>query len=280
MIEAFSIVLPLIDASVAYDVLSQYSSRLILTLCSILESSFWPSLSRPLDSKIHSTVVSLITQLIGDKFVELSGAELNTASELLGVVLAKHHTIHSAPLLLQISKDLNLSVPLSTWSSIVLFTPEVFTAYYHLLSTILHARPIQMSKNIANLILQAKILLYAAVLRTSPSRHNQLEALDVTPLKKIHAEYVGRLYKDLANLGPFMRSFAVHILIDYVMLLERESVSQPIRAALNPGIYAMVELLEENEQNLILKSVNATGKSIFRQMHAEYERDHKYQGKA
>lgn len=282
ILDVLSHTLKLIDPAVAYDVLSQYSSRLLVILCSLIETAtLGSSLSQPLSNSRHVLVISLLTQLIGDKFVDLSGAELNTAASLLSVVLAKHHAVHSAPLLLQITKDLNLSVPLSTWSSIVLFSPEVVTAYYHLLSTALHARPLQTNKNLATIILNAKILLYAVALRTNPAHSSKLKSeLDTAPLKKIHAEYVGRLYKDLANLGKFMRSFAVHIIVDYVVLLQREAVTQTIRMALNTGMFALVALLEENEQNLILKAVDATGKSIFRQLVVDYEREYKYAGKA
>lgn len=282
ILEVLSQILKLIDPAVAYDVLSQYSSKLLVTLCSVVETaSFGASLGLPLANARHVLVISLITQLIGDKFVDLAGSELNAAASLLGVVLAKHHAIQSAPLLLQLMQDLNLSVPLSTWSSIVLFSPDVLTAYYHLLSTFLHARPLQTNKNLSTLILNAKILLYAVALRTNPEHSQALKTeLDVSPLKKIHAEYVGRLYKDLANQGKFMRSFAVHIVIDYVILLQRETVSQPIKLALNTGMFPLIALLEENEQNLVLKAVDATGKSIFRQLVHDYERDYRYQGKS
>lgn len=282
ILEVLSQILKLIDPTVAYDVLSQYSSKLLVTLCSIVETaSFGASLGLPLSNARHVLVISLITQLIGDKFVDLAGSDLNAAASLLGVVLAKHHAIQSAPLLLQLMQDLNLSVPLSTWSSIVLFSPDVLTAYYHLLSTFLHARPLQTNKNLATLILNAKILLYAVALRTNPEHTQALKTeLDVSPLKKIHAEYVGRLYKDLANQGKFMRSFAVHIVIDYVILLQRETVSQPIKLALNTGMFPLIALLEENEQNLVLKAVDATGKAIFRQLVHDYERDYRYQGKS
>lgn len=282
ILEVLAQILKLIDPAVAYDVLSQYSSKLLTILCSIIETaSFGTSLGLPLSNARHVLVISLITQLIGDKFVDLSGSELNATSGLLNVVLAKHHAIQNAPLLLQLTQDLNLSVPLSTWSSIVIFAPSVVTAYYHLLSTSLHARPLQTNKNLATLILNAKILLYAVALRTNPDNLQALRTdLDVSPLKKIHAEYVGRLYKDLANQGKFMRSFAVHIIIDYVVLLQRETISQPIKIALNTGMHPLIALLEENEQNLILKAVDATGKAIFRQLVQDYERDYRYQGKA
>ena len=282
ILEVLAQILKLIDPAVAYDVLSQYSSKLLITLCGIIESaSFGASLGLPLSNSRHVLVISLITQLIGDKFVDLAGSELNAASSLLNVALTKHHAIQGAPLLLQLSHDLNLSVPLSTWSSIVLFAPEVVTAYYHLLSTSLHARTLQTNKNLATLILNAKILLYAVALRTNPDISRALKTeLDVAPLMKIHAEYVGRLYKDLANQGKFMRSFAVHIIIDYVVLLQRETISQSIKLALNTGMYPLIALLEENEQNLVLKAVDATGKSIFRQLVNEYDRDYRYQGKA
>lgn len=282
LLRSLGVILPLIDPSVAYDVMSQYSSKLIITLCSLVESSLWPTLDLPLASNAHVLIVNLLTQLIGDKFVEISGAELAATASLLGAVAAKQKNFAAAPLLLQLNKnDQNLAVPLGTWASIVSFTPELFTAYYHLLSTTLHSRPLQVSKNLSTLLLNAKILLYTVAIRTSPSHQTATEQGDgKMALKKIHAEYVGRLYQDLAALGPHMRTFAVHMLVDFIVLVEREPLAPYARAALNPGIYSLVALLEENEQNLILKALDATGKAIFRQIHQEYERDWKYQGKA
>jgi hypothetical protein len=284
VLKSLSVFLPLIDPSVAYDVLSMYSSRLIASLCFIVESTIWPGLESPLDSSIHALVISLITQLIGDKFVELSGAELNCASSLLGVILSKFHTLQAAPTLLQISpeSDLNLRVPLTTWENLAnsIFTPELFTAYYHLLSTCLHARPLQTSKNLGTIILNTKILLHIVAAKTSPSSATHGSGSAPKPLKRLHAEYVGRLYNDLANLGTFMKPFAVHILVDYLCLVSKEAISAVTKHALSSGIFALVGLLEENEQNVILKAVDATGKAIFRQLYKDYERDYKYQGKA
>ena len=188
--------------------------------------------------------------------------------------------LQSAPQLLSIVRKENglLDVPLDHWrsSSSELFSPELFTSYYRMINTYLHSRSHQAIRNISILILSTKILLYAVVIRSNQSFHSTKDV----GLSRIHAEYVSRMYEDLAKLGDVMRPYSVHILVDIITLLEKEPVSPNIKQGLSPGIFELISLLKENEQNMMLKLLDATGKDMFRQFYQEYDRYYRYRGKA
>jgi hypothetical protein len=98
-------------------------------------------------------------------------------------------------------------------------------------------------------------------------------------LPVICAENVARLYTELTQNASVMKKYAIYIVVDYLQLLEYETVPQEVKDAVLPGVYALLDICSEAEYNHMFKAMDETGKSMFRSLLAEYKRDFKFTGK-
>ena len=55
-------------------------------------------------------------------------------------------------------------------------------------------------------------------------------------------------------------------------------VGEEILRQLQPGVFAMLSVCEDEERKLVHNGSNAAGKTLFKQLDAEYNQDFKYKG--
>jgi hypothetical protein len=95
-------------------------------------------------------------------------------------------------------------------------------------------------------------------------------------------ESCARLYVQLADPRhrDAFRRYTAYALADYVGLMERNAVSPPLRAALLPGLHALLDGASPHEMQQLHAVLGAGGKALLKAAHEEFARDHKYAGKA
>lgn len=76
-----------------------------------------------------------------------------------------------------------------------------------------------------------------------------------------------------------MRKCAIYLVGEHIRLSEFESIDAVIRKALLPGIFALLDICSDPEYNQIHKSLDETGKVMFKSLLVDYRRDFKFKGK-
>ena len=93
---------------------------------------------------------------------------------------------------------------------------------------------------------------------------------------------MARLYVLLA--GPkhrdAFRRYTVYCVADFVGLLERNAVSPRLRAALLPGLHALLEAATTHELQQLHALLGPGGRVLLRAVHESFLKEHKYVGKA
>lgn len=117
------------------------------------------------------------------------------------------------------------------------------------------------------------------------------------------ARNLARLLEEMSKHPKQFNKYVAHLLVQYVQLTEVHPLSPSVKQALMPGIYSLLDICSEFEyvtdRNLpipltlgcscplllyrikvVSRLVDETGRSIFRKLYEEYNRDWKFQGKA
>lgn len=76
-----------------------------------------------------------------------------------------------------------------------------------------------------------------------------------------------------------MKKCSIYIVVEYLRLVEFESVDPRVRQALLPGIFALLDICSDPEYNQIHKALDETGKVMFKSLLADYRQDFKFKGK-
>lgn len=141
----------------------------------------------------------------------------------------------------------------------------MFLAHYHLLISLIRIRPYQTIHNIAPFYLSMKYLLMRCIIQRD--------------LPMICTHHVSRLYTELASTKSVPKLFGTYILVEFVEVLEKETVHMEIRDAMYPGIFTFMSQFDDAQIKSISKHLNEIGKNMFRQMYEVYVRDFKFDGK-
>lgn len=68
------------------------------------------------------------------------------------------------------------------------------------------------------------------------------------------------------------------VLVLYVRLQLERPVPRPVRAALDPGVYSVLDITTPEGRRIINEAVDASGRAIFREMYKQYDRFGKWNG--
>lgn len=68
------------------------------------------------------------------------------------------------------------------------------------------------------------------------------------------------------------------VLVLYVKLQLERPVPRPVRAALDPGVYSVLDITTPEGRRVINEAVDASGRAIFREMYKQYVRFGKWNG--
>lgn len=132
--------------------------------------------------------------------------------------------------------------------------------------------------------------------RTS-NHHDPFPLLSsVAPLRESCAYNFARLLSALAqrsnttapSSATATSSFAAfskhapYLLIEYLAIQTSpiSSISRaPLKAALLPGLYTLLDLCSEHERDMVMANQNAAGKALLKGLYSDYVRYHKYTGR-
>lgn len=184
-------------------------------------------------------MIMILYLFIQEKFIHISPRMLGT---ILGCIQ------------LYITETRNISI-------------SMFLSCYHLIIASIKYRQFQSMNNIVEINKNIESLIKQTV------KMNQKDQ------EIICSQNIARLYQELSTNKSIMKQFGVYMIIDYIRIIESESMSYEVRNTLNQGIYAMIDELDEKEMTIIMKSLNELGKTLIKQIYEKYKKEYKFDGK-
>ena len=87
-----------------------------------------------------------------------------------------------------------------------------------------------------------------------------------------------RFSQELATHGKAFKHYAVHWLVAYVDTCRRSTIPPGLRAALDAAAFHWIDMCQDHELQQIHAILRSTNRLIFKDLHENYDRMHKYRG--
>lgn len=92
------------------------------------------------------------------------------------------------------------------------------------------------------------------------------------------AQNLARLYEEIGRHQPF-KKYCIYLLADFIKLIQTSSLAQEVKNAIMPGAYTLMDACSSYEFQQLYTILDSTGKNIFRAIHSQYDKEHKFKGK-
>ncbi|KAL1914911.1 uncharacterized protein VTP21DRAFT_7827 [Calcarisporiella thermophila] len=91
-------------------------------------------------------------------------------------------------------------------------------------------------------------------------------------------------HKGTSSPGMHEKAFGKHVpylLSEYLSLVHAPTatVSAAVRQALQPGVYALLDVLGEHERDMLMAGLDAVGKAVLKSLYEDYTKHYKYTGR-
>ncbi|KAK9766894.1 hypothetical protein K7432_003683 [Basidiobolus ranarum] len=187
---------------------------------------------------------------------------------------------------------------------------QIFDGIYHVLLSLVKSRREQLSEIFPNLTGVLGPLFYCFVTEhQTVSRRQQSKSQNnygktkpfsvittFAPLSDLTAQNFARLITTLCtrptnqagkpSTSTFLKAFGKHapyLIAEYLSIQTNPTASiskLSVRNAIVPGLYALLDLCGEHERDMVMVTLDLTGKSLFKSLYSDYLQYHKYTGKA
>jgi len=166
---------------------------------------------------------------------------------------------------------------------------QLWLAYYQLVYTLIHHHPERTLMCAAPFISRIRGLLATAFENVGDSGR--------LGLLKHRGEMCGRLLEQLSQHPLKVKKYVGVLVMDYISLCisthsrlqatrfrmrgnntRNEDLLGPIRKAILPGIYAVVDVCSKHELQATYSALDASGKMYFKGMFDDYKRDFRFTG--
>lgn len=192
---------------------------------------------------------------------------------------------------------------------------DIFDSIYRVLSGILKTRKQQLSHvitpftSIVESLMHCFRSLHPSVAISSQKKKNNSKKRNVqdqafslltdhAPLSEMNAHNYSRLLEGLGdqsasntantiagkshNLAKAFSKHSPYVLAEYLSIQSNpiSTISLPtLRSALRPGLFALLDICGEHERDMLMTSIDTSQKMLFKTMHTEWTKTHRYTGR-